>query len=307
MHRSLSEAITSRPLLFEPAPPGARATPERIADHRDRIVGLLKRIPRVDAIDVPELVDENHEGRPYYRSGEIREFARSVEADTGCEAIVNKVVAHVHSPQHLGEWARETLGRGIRNVILVGGSSRYIPYPGPSVIDANRVARPIFGERGGLIGNIAIPQRTGESHRLLAKTRSGAAFFTTQILFDAASIVAMIREYEGLCRQAGLPPAAVILSVAPIIDEGDAEFVRWLGADIPEEAERALLEGNEAEGRRSSVRHALSVWQEVRRALASHEVEVPVGVNVEEIVPRHFEPAAEMLEAFAGAIDESSR
>ncbi|MCI4366519.1 MAG: hypothetical protein L3K08_02075, partial [Thermoplasmata archaeon] len=70
---------------------------------------------------------------------------------------------------------------GIHGAVLVGGSSRYIPYPGPPVAEANRICRPVFARHAGVIGNIAIPSRMGEPHRMLAKTRAGAMFFTTQI------------------------------------------------------------------------------------------------------------------------------
>ena len=42
---------------------------------------------------------------------------------------MNKVVAHLPSLDAVAAWARETVDRGVRNVVLVGGSSRYIPYP----------------------------------------------------------------------------------------------------------------------------------------------------------------------------------
>ncbi|HEV2166034.1 MAG TPA: hypothetical protein VGS23_03510 [Thermoplasmata archaeon] len=299
MRRTLSSALAQRPLFFEVTPPAARAPARRGQDHLEKVLGLLKELPRVDLVDVPELVDENHEGRPYYRSGDIRPFASSLGAASGCAVAVNKVVAHLASTPALEAWARETFELGLRNVVLVGGSSRFIPYPGPSVLEADRACLPVLEAGGGRVGNIAIPQRAGEAHRLLAKTRAGASFFTTQILFESRSPIATIREYGGLCRRAGLAPASMILSVAPMIDEGDAEFVRWLGADIPEDAEREILSSEEGAGVSRSVDHALRIWEEVTAGLAESAPDVPVGVNVEEILPRHFDAAAEMLRAFA--------
>lgn len=302
-HRPFARALRDRPLLFEPVPPSARSSPERAAHHLEAVVELVAAVPRVDAVDIPELVDENHDGRPYYRSGDVRPFAQAIARRTGREVVVNKVVAHLPSAEALDRWARETVEGGIRAFVLVGGSSRYIPYPGPTVTEGDRICRPVVQERTGLLGNIAIPQRQGEAHRMLAKTRAGAAFFTTQIVFDAETPLRMLREYDGLCRQAGLAPAAVLLSVAPVADEGDAEFVRWLGADIPEAAERAILNGDESAAGARSVRHALGLWSEVRGGAAALELEVPVGVNVEQISQRHLASAGEMLRAFAQAID----
>jgi 5,10-methylenetetrahydrofolate reductase len=303
MVRPLGEALRRRPLFFEPVPPVARSRPERIDQATEALAATLRRLPRVDAVDVPELVDENHEGRPYYRSIDPRSFAAAAAARVGVSAVVNKVVAHLDDAKAVEAWARETAGLGIRGAVLVGGSSRYIPYPGPPVAEANRISRPIFAEVGGVVGNIAIPARMGEPHRMLAKTRAGAAFFTTQIVFDEAATVRTIREYDQLCRQAGLTPAAVLVSFAPLADEIDAEFVRWLGAEIPEAAEHAILNGEEEGTGGRSVRHALTLWERTLERLPPSECEVPVGANVEQLSARHLATAAEMLTAFSTAID----
>ncbi len=169
--------------------------------------------------------------------------------------------------------------------------------------EADRLCRPASERAGGALGNIAIPQRAGEAHRMLAKTRAGAKFFTTQIAFDSTATARLVREYDLLCRQSGLAPAAVVVSVAPLADDADAEFVRWLGADLPEPTERAILNGEERGAAGRSVQRALALWQEVRRAAEEAHAEVPLGVNVEQLSQRHLESAAEMLRAFATAID----
>jgi 5,10-methylenetetrahydrofolate reductase len=307
MPRSFVEALPARPLLFEPVPPSARAAPARAEAAAVEIARIVQELPRVDAVDIPELVDENHDGRPYYRSGDTRTFARRLWDATGRPVLVNKVVAHLPSKEAVEAWGRETVERGISHVVLVGGSSRYIPYPGPTVVEADRIVAPLLAPAGGVLGNIAIPQRTGEAHRMLQKTRAGARFFTTQIVFDAESVLRMVREYDRLCRQGGSPPSPVLMSVAPVGDEGDAEFVRWLGADIPEAAERAILEGDDALAGARSIERALSVYRDVRDGVRTEGIEVSLGVNVEQISPRHLGTAAEMLRTFARVIDEPPR
>ncbi|HEV2317662.1 MAG TPA: hypothetical protein VGV89_08840 [Thermoplasmata archaeon] len=299
MSRPLRTALGSTPLVFEPVPPSVRANPVRSGLQVEELLRLLRSAPRLDAVNVPELVDENHDGKPYYRTGDIRSFAHTVAEQADREVIVNKVVAHLESAAALEGWVRETLDRGIRNVVLVGGSSRYIPYPGPPVLEANRICHTVLDGVGGLLGNIAIPQRTGEPNRMIAKTRAGTSFFTTQILFDAEGVLRLLRGYERQCRDSGVPPAAVLLSFAPLADETDAEFVRWLGADIPEAAERAILNGDDGSAAARSVRRALAVYDEVDRARQAESWRVPLGINVEQISQRHLPSAVEMLRAFA--------
>ncbi|MGC2289492.1 MAG: hypothetical protein WA688_06510 [Thermoplasmata archaeon] len=295
MSRTFEAALARAPVFFEPVPPSLRTRPDRVDAYFLDLATRLKSVESLDAIDIPELIDENHDGRPYYRTADPREIGRRLAELAQRPVVVNKVVAHLPSEAALVEWTRQTLDGGIRHVVLVGGSSRYIPYPGPPVIEADRACSGILREGGGHLGNIAIPQRQGEAHRMLAKTRAGASFFTTQILFDSESLRRTLREYDALCQKAGVPPAAVLLSFAPLSDETDAEFVRWLGADIPEAAERWILNGDESLAGDRAIEHARRVWTDARAGADADGLTLTLGVNVEQLTQRHLDVALRML------------
>lgn len=304
--RTLTAALADAPLFFEPVPPAARARGARADERLASLLKLVEEVPRLDALNIPELADENHEGRPHYRSGDVRPFARTLQQRTGREVVVNKVVAYLDSTPALERWTEECIGLGLHHLVLVGGASRFIPYPGPSVAEANRICRPLLARVGGRVGNIAIPQRTGEPHRMLSKSRVGASFFTTQILFDAAQVLEMIRRYDLLCRQAAIPPGTVVLSFAPLADEQDLEFIRWLGADIPPAAEEELLEADDAETLRRSERRALAVWSTAQEAVRAEGIEVPLGINVEQVSARHLDAAGHLLREFSQRLGGAS-
>jgi 5,10-methylenetetrahydrofolate reductase len=303
MSRSFGSALRARPLVFAPALPAARASPKRFATSLAETAGLLDRFPRIDAVNVPELVDENHEGRPYYRTTDPRAYGAALAERARREVIVNKVVAHLASGEAVREWAVETVRLGVRYAMLVGGSSRYIPYPGPPVAEANALAQPILAGAGGLLGNIAIPQRTGEAHRMLAKTRAGASFFTTQLLFDSRSVIELLRRYDRLCREGGVAPAAVLVSLAPVGDEGDAGFVRWLGADLPDEVEQEILDPEGGETGPRSIDNARALWLSVRDRVEAESLQVPLGVHVEQLSARHLAHAEQLLRALTPELD----
>lgn len=299
MSRTFEAALTRAPVFFEPVPPSLRTRADRIDAYFEELSARLKMIEPLDAINVPELIDENHDGRPYYRTTDPRQIGRQLAERVQRPVVVNKVVAHLPSEAALEAWARETVAGGILHAVLVGGSSRYIPYPGPPVIEADRACAAILREHGGHVGNIAIPQRQGEAHRMLAKTRAGASFFTTQILFDSESLRRTLREYDALCQKAGVPPAAVLLSLAPLADETDAEFVRWLGADIPEGAERWILNGDENLAGDRAIEHARRVWTDTRAGADADGLSLALGVNVEQLTQRHLGVALRMLSELA--------
>lgn len=295
MSRTFEAALARSPVFFEPVPPSLRTRPDRVEAYLNELAARLQGVGPLDALDVPELIDENHDGRPYYRTVDPRELGRHLGERLQRPVVVNKVVAHLASEQALVEWTRATSEGGIRHVVLVGGSSRYIPYPGPPVIEADRVCAGILRDRGGHVGNIAIPQRQGEAHRMLAKTRAGATFFTTQVLFDGESLRRTLRDYDALCQKSGVPPAAVLLSFAPVTDETDAEFVRWLGADIPETAERSILNGEESSAGDRAIELARRVLNEARSGAEADGLSLTLGVNVEQLTQRHLEVAVRML------------
>jgi hypothetical protein len=298
---SLRDSLRDSPLFFAPVLPSLRSPAHRIAERVDETARLLLKVPRVDAVYVPELVEENHEGRPRYRSYDPGEYVVHVTSRTGHPGIVTKVVAHVESIPALRDWAERSVRRGVRNVVLVGGSSSRIPYPGPPVEAADRVVVPILAAQGGVVGNITIPHRTEEATRMLRKTRAGVVFFTSQLLFEAQGIIDAIKGYGRLCAGAGVAPATVVLSFAPLGDEDDIEFVRWLGAHLPDDVEQALLQDEQALSRRT-VELALSVWTEVVGATAG--AGVPLGVSVEQVSARHFVSARDLLIAFSGLLPE---
>jgi 5,10-methylenetetrahydrofolate reductase len=294
--RSLRESLREQPLFFAPVLPPMRSPAHRIAERVEETARLLAKVPRVDAVYVPELVEENHEGRPRYRSYDPGEYVVHVTSRTGHPGIVTKVVAHMDHVAAVRDWAERSVRRGIRNVVLVGGSSHRIPYPGPPVEEADRAVVPTFEAAGGVVGNITIPHRPEEAARMFRKTQAGVAFLTSQLLFDAGGIIGAIREYGRLCREARIAPATVVLSFAPLGDDDDIEFVRWLGAHLPEEVEQVLLQDEQALSRRT-VELALSVWTEVVAATAS--AGVPLGVSVEQVSARHLGSARDLLIAFS--------
>lgn len=300
MKQKLVAAIRDRPLLFEPVPPSIRSPPSKVNGYIDSVSKVLRESRRVDAFVIPELVNENHNGEPHYRSGNVIDFASQLSSASKCEAILNKVVAHLHSKKELRDWCHQVFSKKINHVMLIGGTSRYIPYPGPSVVEANRIALPIVRGKG-LLGNVVIPHRQHEGYRMLSKTRSGASFFTTQIVFSPNSIVELLYEYSRLCGAYEVIPSTVIISVAPVADEDDLDFVRWLGADIPFNMESDLLSNDGS----ASIESTITTWFNILKEMMKRDIHVPLGVNVEVLSPRHFSLAVNLLHRVEEIIDEN--
>jgi 5,10-methylenetetrahydrofolate reductase len=215
--------------LFEVVPPAADQ-PEAI----DESLAELRRVkPFVDGVNLPEIHDEDRgveRASKFVPRVEPRTLGSRIQRELGSEVVLNRVVVHDPKPEI---WFRETcLERGLRHIVLVGGESAGLRYPGPNVMEAAALVR-----REGLpimLGGITIPSRKNESDRIRIKTRVGLDFFTSQVLFDSNDVVWLIQRLNGL-------QARVFLSFAPVSHRRDLQLLRWLGADIPQDLDRFLL------------------------------------------------------------------
>ena len=248
------DRLDALPIVLEVVPPHRRAGEKTIASLVQKVQDAASSVPHLDALNIPEVLDENHAGLPFYRNLGPRQFARRLREGVAAEAIVNKVVVHAKGEADLRAWLAA--------------------------------------------GNITIPERAGEVGRLVEKTRAGARFFTSQVLFEPEPISSVLREYGEACASAGVRPATVLLSFAPVADYEDIEFLAWLGATMTPETEEALLAHRGREVGRASFDVARRIWARIRDANAGSRHPVPLGVNVEEISVHNFDLAVRMAREF---------
>jgi 5,10-methylenetetrahydrofolate reductase len=274
--------------LFEVVPP-AVDQPEAINES----LGELKRVkPFVDGVNLPEIHDEDRGAErtsKFVPRVEPRTFGSRIQRELGAEVVLNRVVVHDPKPEI---WFRETcLERGLRHIVLVGGESAQLRYPGPSVIQAAALVR-----REGLpimLGGITIPSRRNESDRIRSKARAGLEFFTSQILFDSNDVVWLVQRLNGL-------QARIFLSFAPVSHRRDLQFLRWLGADVPQDLDRFLLGSEEGvtTSAATCLERSLDLAQRILRDVFDNlpPDPPPLGLNIEHINRRNFSPAIKMLD-----------
>jgi len=267
------------------------------------IISSLLSQTHIDAINIPEVHDENGRGeRPVanQKRGEPREFGRLLQDIVGVEAIVNRVVVHEPYDDQL-MWMEETNKEyEIENMIIVGGESSQMQYPGPTVNEMLRSISREFNTSGGDIfcGGIAIPSREKESKNLIKKADHGSEFFTTQVLYDSANIVKMIDYYQERCNEMNTFPRRLLLSFAPVSSQKNIDFLKWLGVEIPTETER-YLQGRPGSMIERSLDVAIEVLNDTLNSISEKKLKVPIGLNVEHIMSYNFQASVEMLQELA--------
>jgi len=290
-----------RPVVaYEILPP--REKDGTLNSYAETISSLLSQT-HIDAINIPEVHDEAGRGdRPIanYKRGEPREFGRLLQDIVGIEAIINRVVVHDDYDTQM-KWFEETNKvYEIENMIIVGGESSNVEYPGPTVNQTLEAISNIYNKdrKDIFCGGIAIPSRKEESKNLIKKSKNGSEFFTTQVLYDSDNIIKMMNNYQERCNDLNTFPRRILLSFAPVSSQKNIEFLKWLGVEIPKDTEK-YLQGRPGSMKERSLDVAIEVLNEILLNIEENNLKVPVGLNVEHIMSYNFQSSVEMLQELA--------
>jgi len=291
--------------MLELVPPSKRATPDAVSNSVEKISSEINKLECISCINIPEVIEENHVGVPYYRNIDTRIFGKSLFETTGKKIIVNKVIAHLPKPM-FEEWVKETVrDYGINSMVFVGASREPFSYVGPSVVEADQcVANLAASDGGGVglkgleIGNILIPGRENEVERSIAKTKAGCSFFTTQLMFQPESFNEFAKEYCEECAKKDLERKRFFLSFAPARSGEDVEFFRWLGCDIPTSVISRLKESGDTMGN-TSIDIARDTLSDIMDFIEKNRLDIPISLNVEVIFMQNLPLAVEMIKSLS--------
>ncbi len=279
-------------IIFE-AIPYARTASESYANKFiDKIADVIKEAP-ISMINIPEIVEENHLGLPYYRNADSRQFGLKLKEKCQKEIILNTVVVHHKSKDSFEKWLDESVSCGIGDYVFVGAKINSIKYSGPSVIEANSIAK----SKNINFGNIFIPERANEAERLVSKTVSGCKFFTSQVLFEPENAINVINQYCLKCSQLNVKPSKFYLSFAPVSNIDDLAFLKWLGAEIKEKTERRLLSAQNIQN--ESVKIVSEASSKIFGFFERAKFRVQLGLNVEYITLHNLDITKILLQNLA--------
>jgi len=274
--------------LFEVVPPAA-AKPEALELSLHELQQLRGR---VDAINIPEIHDEDRPGErtsKFIERVEPRILGARIQRELGIDVVINRVTVHDAQPER---WFRETCGEwGIPNWVLVGGESKQITYPGPNPAEAAKLVKSL--NLPVSLGGITIPSRVNEPDRIRKKHSQGVNFFTSQVMFDSNDLVWLIQRLNGV-------EARIFISFAPISNRRDLQFLRWLGVDIPQDLDRFLIgsEQDAAASAETCLERSINLAQRILMDVFDNlpPDPPPIGLNIEHITRKNFTPSLAMLD-----------
>lgn len=266
--------------LLEAVPPELHRGPAAVDAVVAHVAAVHADFP-LDGVNIPEIHEEpsrsskGERHKPFAPRMAPRELAYVIQEQLGVPCMINRVVVTTPADQ-LVDWANETWERyGINQFVLVGGGLSNQAYVGPSVTQANQLLREHAAIDALRVGNICIPSRDGEVARLQAKTAAGADFFTTQILYEADDLQAVL---TGLDETSGPTPDDLWVALCPARTLRNIRFLLWLGVNIPDALEAWLIEAPD-EVLERSLAQIKRVWQSLSQDRAAR-LSPALGVNL---------------------------
>ncbi|MBT0770123.1 methylenetetrahydrofolate reductase [Kineosporia sp. J2-2] len=144
-------------------------------------------------------------------------------------------------------------------------------------------------ERRPTLGGVLIAERhasSGQEHeRMLRKQAGGCEFFVSQVCYDLDHTRDLLSDYAYTCRDQGVAPRPVILTLAPCGSAKTLEFMAWLGIEVPRWLRTEITRADDplAESYEQCLINARVLIAFCRR------LGLPFGVNVESLTNRKVE------------------
>ena len=262
-------------LLYGTTPPRLGTPAGEVAAAAGKLAARLAGLP-LDGVVVYDIQDETGRtqfARPFPFTGTIdpRAYAKSLRMPS----IAYKALGNLDEKAWKA-WLDESQPAH-RIISVVGRPTSGVRYALP-LSRAIRLAAERF-----VVGGVAIAERhtaeRSEAARLLAKGIEGCGYFISQTVYHAPPTQRLLADYLRDCRGAGVEPRRVVLTFAPCGREKTLAFLRWLGVNVAQDTERAIL------GAASPLAKSIEICRDnLRRILDGGYVDkIPLGINVESV------------------------
>jgi 5,10-methylenetetrahydrofolate reductase len=279
-------------IIFEVIPPPVSWSLERIQEWAVRATDILRK-NKISFLNLPEVVSETRGERvvPYVEKMDNLLFSDIVKGYfDDVKPIINKICVRIKRTE-FHKWIDSAFKKGIRHIIIVGGESSTLKYPGYSVVSASEYVKKRYFDVN--IGAITILTRKGEVEKIVAKMKSGVDFFISQIVFETANIKQVLINLRRLTVEAGIPMPKMFISLTPASKIKDIEFMRWLGVEFPSSVLSYLTE-YESKVEMRSFEILDRTVDEVINFMVKEKIKL--GFNIEHVMYNNLELSEQLIE-----------
>jgi len=276
--------------LFGCVPPPQTLEESKLLEIVDSTAQIIKEL-NPDGIMIYDIQDEpsrNGQERPFpfTQTYEPRLYGKLIQQklSSRVEPIIYRAMLPNETIKEFENWVQQSYqDYGVRNLVLVGGSSS----SRATVLNIKEAASAVSQLKLDIcIGGITIPERhrdrCDEQQRLLEKTDNGIEFFTSQVVYNADNAILLLQDYDKHCKDNDRTPARIVFTFAPFGSESTAQFLKWLGVEIPDGTQKRVLSRPNLKSRiEESMQICWENWKRILDASKRLNLSVPLGVSVE--------------------------
>lgn len=296
----LKASLKKRPVIYEIVPP--RQDTSRYNTELQGVEDVLGE-PRIAAINIPELINRKQSGgRAVYSPATIPPEEYALMISDRKEGIVNIVAPRLTRREFLARVRRAIRVDSIPNLVIVGKERSGDVLPGPGALEAMRL---VSRERvkGLSLGGICIFDRVTsegrkgsltEDRRVALKAQAGCDFVTSQITFDSKTALEFLESYQRACVEDGAEPLTVFVSLTTVPSLNILALLKKLDVVIPGDVEKRLTRADSMG--RESLKVATEVFREVVEGSEKLKLDVPLGLQIEQVGVNSDELSLELLD-----------
>lgn len=273
-------------IIFEVLPPPITWEKARIDTYCNEIVCWLQK-QNILYVGIPEIVKESRNGNsamPYVPKLDNVAFALLLkERCPSLVPLLYKITVRI-SKSEFESWVHSVHIQGFQHIILVGGESKDIAYPGYTVIEACQYSKEHYPQIK--IGGITIFTRHGEVERIKEKMAAGMEYFFSQILFEATNMKLIILNLMRSCKSTGNSLPQIYVSLAQASSTKGVQFMQWLGVEFPSAVMYYLSE----EGAGNIDNHCMEIIQLLLDEIFYfiEKEKISLGFNIEHVMYDNF-------------------
>lgn len=300
----LKTLLEKKPVIYEIVPP--RRDVSRFNTELRGVEEVLHD-KRIAAVNIPELINRRSEGgKVIYSPATIPPEEYALMIRDYKEPIVNVIAPRLTREEFVSRTGRILKDYHIPNVVVVGKESQDDFLPGPTVTEGLRMLNATRGPDDAL-GGICIFDRESkepidygtngrleEHQRIWLKSQAGCDFVTSQVAFSSGPALRFLSQYQKFCREKKTKPLTVFISLATVPTPSILRLLEGLDVSIPGKVKKDLLASKDMG--RESVKVATEVFLEIITQLELQGVDVPLGLQVEQIGVNNDRLSLELLD-----------
>ncbi len=301
---SLKRVLKDKPVIYEIVPP--RANSSRFGTEL-RGVEMVMHDRRIDAINIPELINRRGTSeKVQYSPATILPEEYALLVGEFKDPIVNIIAPRMTRASFQRRVLRAVEEYGIKGFVLVGKERHDDVLPGPNVLEALDLVREqkvedvalggicIFTRKSRGGGDYGFESNLEEHRRMWVKGSRGCDFATSQINFDASAAADCLTSYQDLCERTDVNPMTTFLSISAVPTQSILSLLERLDVFFPPKVKKRMLQASDIA--KESVQVATEVFMEIMETLERRHVEIPIGLQVEQIGVTSEQLTLELLE-----------